>query len=84
MGNEFFPVIAGLLIGLIMGGVTARKRPWAWLALSVLFGLAATVLSGEYQVSWEYLLVDIPLVAGASAVAFAVSRAFAGSRQSGA
>jgi hypothetical protein len=80
MGNEFFPVIAGVLIGLVMGGVTARKRPWAWLALSVVFGLAATVLSGEYKVSWEYLLIDIPLVAGASVVAFVASRALAESR----
>jgi hypothetical protein len=74
MGNEFFPVIAGVLIGLVMGGVTARKRPWSWLGLTVLFGLAATVLSGEYQVSWAYLLIDIPLVAGASVVAFLASR----------
>jgi hypothetical protein len=83
MGNEFFPVIAGVLIGLIMGGVTARRRLWAWLALSVLFGLAATVLSGEYKVSWEYLLIDIPLVAGASAVAFIASRAFVASKNNG-
>ena len=80
MGNEFFPVVAGILIGLVMGGITARRRPWAWLALTVLFGLAATVLSGEYKISWEYLLIDIPLVAGASVVAFVASRALAGSR----
>jgi hypothetical protein len=84
MESEFFPVAAGVLIGLILGGITARKRPWAWLALSVLFGVAATVLSGEYKVSWEYLLVDIPLVGGASAVAFVASRAFVGSRARGA
>ena len=84
MGNEFFPVIAGVLIGLIMGGLTARKRPWAWLGLSVVFGMAATVLSGEYKVSWEYLLIDIPLVAGASAVAFVVSRHVVASRARGA
>jgi hypothetical protein len=84
MGNELFPVIAGILIGLVMGGVTARKRPWAWLALSVLLGLAATVTSGEYQVSWEYLLIDIPLVAGASVVAFIASRVLLGSRSRGA
>lgn len=83
MEHELFPVVAGLVIGLVLGGTTARRRPWVWLALSVVFGMAATVLSGEYQVSWEYLLVDIPLVGCASAVAFVASRTLVSSRARG-
>jgi hypothetical protein len=36
--------------------------------LAVLFGVVATVISGEFRIGWEYLLIDIPLV-GLSAVA---------------
>jgi hypothetical protein len=34
---------------------------------SVLAGILATVLSGEWRISWEFLLIDIPLV-GVSAL----------------
>ena len=61
--NELLPVTAGLVVGVVLGGVTAGRRPWVWLAASVVLGVAATVLTGEWKVSWAYLLVDIPLVA---------------------
>jgi len=32
--------------------------------LACVLGLAATVLSGEFRVGWEYLLIDIPRVHG--------------------
>jgi hypothetical protein len=38
------------------------------LAFSVVAGVLATVVSGEWRVSWAFLLIDIPLVA-VSAVA---------------
>jgi hypothetical protein len=31
-----------------------------------LFGVAATVLTGEWKIGWEFLLLDIPLVATSS------------------
>ena len=34
----------------------------------------ATVASGEYRVSWAYLLIDIPLVVLAAVVGFAAAR----------
>jgi hypothetical protein len=61
--NELFPVITGLLAGALMAWVPAlRRRRLTWLA-AVVLGVAATVLSGEFRVSWAYLLVDVPLVA---------------------
>lgn len=74
MENEIFPVAAGLVAGLVLGTVTARRRPWVWALLSVVLGLAATVLSGEFKTTWAFLLIDIPLVGAASAASFLVSR----------
>jgi hypothetical protein len=74
MESELFPVVSGALAGLVLGSVTAGRRPWVWTALSVLFGIAATVVSGELRATWAYLLVDIPLVGATSAVTFLVSR----------
>jgi hypothetical protein len=33
---------------------------------SVVFGGLATVISGEFRIGWEFLLVDIPLAFGAT------------------
>lgn len=75
MGNEIFPVVSGLVAGLVLGTVTARHRPWVWALLSVVLGLLATVLSGEFKTTWAFLLIDIPLVGAASAASFLGSRA---------
>ena len=32
------------------------------------------MLSGEFEVSWDYLLVDIPLVAVSAALSFTLAR----------
>lgn len=75
MENEIFPVVSGLVAGLVLGTVTARRRPWVWALLSVVLGLLATVLSGEFKTTWAFLLIDIPLVGAASAASFVGSRA---------
>jgi hypothetical protein len=66
--TEFFPIVAGLLCGLLLGSLTARRRVMVGLAFSVVAGVLATVVSGEWRISWAFLLIDIPLV-GVSAVA---------------
>ena len=76
MGNELLPVVSGILAGVVLGGVTARRRPVVWLVLSVALGLLATVVSGELAASWAYLLIDIPLVGAVSAASFLAVRRF--------
>ena len=66
--EELFPIAAGLLCGLLLGSLTARRRVVVGLAFSVVAGVLATVVSGEWRISWAFLLIDIPLVA-VSAVA---------------
>ena len=72
--NEVFPVVSGVVAGLALGRLTALRRPWLWMVVSVVLGLSATLLSGEWKVSWAYLLVDIPLVGVAASAAYLVSR----------
>lgn len=74
MENEFLPVMSGLVAGIMLGGVTARRRPLVWAVASVVLGLLATVLSGEFKTSWAYLLIDIPLVGAVACAAFLVTR----------
>jgi hypothetical protein len=61
--TEFFPIAAGLLCGLLLGSLTARRRVIVGVAFSVVAGVLATVVSGEWRISWAFLLIDIPLVA---------------------
>jgi hypothetical protein len=64
---EVFPMLAGVFVGLVCAAIpsaTARKCVWA--VLTVVFGAAATVLSGEYQESWGFVLLDMLWVGGIS------------------
>jgi len=72
--NEIFPIVAGLLCGLLLGSVTARRKVQVGLIFSVVAGIAATVVSGEWRISWAFLVIDIPLVAIFAAVGVLVSR----------
>ena len=72
--SELFPIVAGLLCGLLLGSLTARRRVIVGLAFSVAAGVLATVLSGEWRISWAFLLIDIPLVAGSAVAGDLLSR----------
>jgi hypothetical protein len=41
--------------------------------LIIAFGVLATVVSGEYLISWSFLLIDIPLVAVSAAAGLFVT-----------
>ena len=43
-------------------------------ALAVPFGVAATYLTGESEISWAFVLIDIPIVALSAAVGLALAR----------
>ena len=61
--TELLPIGLGLLLGLAVG--TARPAIGRSLcaALAIALGVLASVVTGEVEVSWTYVLVDIPLVA---------------------
>ncbi len=76
--HEIFPVMAGALVGVIALRIASLQlRAVVIAALSVLFGVAASAVSGELALSWEFILVDIPLVAiSALATIFVLRRVF--------
>jgi dolichyl-phosphate-mannose--protein O-mannosyl transferase len=73
--NELFPIVSGLILGALLPLIRPRMRLAVGVAASVVLGTIATVVSGEYKVGWEFLLIDIPLVAVCSAAAFSTVRA---------
>jgi hypothetical protein len=68
--SELFPIACGILVGSVLGIIKPAGRLRLAILLSVLLGFAATMISGEFRIGWEYLLIDIPLVAIATAAAY--------------
>jgi hypothetical protein len=65
--NELFPIVCGVLIGLACRAERApRWRCACWVRLSIACGIAATVFSGEFKISWSFLLIDVPLAFGSA------------------
>jgi hypothetical protein len=67
--HELLPVVSGLVLGTFLGLLPSRMRLRMGAVSAVLLGLTATVVSGEWLISWSFLLIDIPIVAGAAAAA---------------
>jgi hypothetical protein len=65
---ELIPILSGLLLGALLGRMepVSRKRIGLSAALAVSF--LATILSGEYRVSWGFLVLDTVLVIAGSLV----------------
>ena len=75
--SEIFPVLAGVFVGIGSLRVRSiRTRFFIITALSIILGFLATVVSGESAIGWEFLYVDIPLVAGSSVAVLAAARAY--------
>jgi hypothetical protein len=72
--NEIFPIMSGLLVGSVLTLIRPKARLTVVIVASILLGTAATIVSGEYKVSWEFLLIDIPLVAVSSIAGFTTVR----------
>ena len=65
--SEVFPMIAGVLTGLVCATMTGgRGRIGLWAVLTILFGALATYVSGEYRESWAFVLLDMLWVGGIS------------------
>jgi len=58
--EEVLPVGCGVVLGLVVARlVSARLRGWVLALGSLVFGAAASWITGELAVSWLYLLVDV-------------------------
>ena len=75
--EELFPLSAGLILGALLGFVRPSIRVPVGATLATALGVLATVASGEFRVTWAYLLIDIPLVAVAAVAGFLVTRRLA-------
>src|SRR3954451_11560077 len=74
--RELFPVACGLGVGTGLAVVRPGLHLPTGMVLSVGLGFAATAVTGELALTWEYLLVDIPLVAACAVVGLKVTRAW--------
>jgi dolichyl-phosphate-mannose--protein O-mannosyl transferase len=72
--SELLPIVSGLCLGSLLVLVRPRTRPVVAVAASIVLGTLATVASGEFRTSWDFLLIDIPLVAFFTCVGFFVTR----------
>jgi hypothetical protein len=72
--DELFPIASGFLVGSLLGWIRPSMRKWLGALLAFVFGMLATVVSGEFRISWAYLLIDIPLVAFSASVGLIVSQ----------
>ena len=72
--EELFPVASGVVLGVVVAGLRPSLRLPVGILLATVLGVCATVLSGEFEASWDYLLVDVPLVAVSAGLSFTLAR----------
>ena len=65
--SEVFPMIAGVLTGLICAyRMNPRIKYVLWAIMTIAFGVIATFISGEYRESWLFVLLDMLWVGAVS------------------
>ena len=61
--NELFPIAAGVAVALLTRGIaSARARAAVVAVLAVVLGFVASLISGELELSWGFVPVDIVFV----------------------
>ena len=73
--HELFPILSGVALGVALGLLRRGIRILFGIAVAVVLGTTATVISGEYKIGWESLFIDIPLVGLTAAATLASARA---------
>jgi hypothetical protein len=71
--QELLPIASGLCLGSVLGLLRPTVRIPVGAVLIVTFGVLATLVSGEFLISWSFLLIDIPLVAVSAAAGLIVT-----------
>lgn len=72
--EELFPIVCGLAVGSLLGLIRPAMRFWVGTALAIVLGALATTISGEFAITWAFLLIDIPLVAISAAASMFLMR----------
>ena len=72
--QELVPLLSGFTVGVALGMVRPALRLRAGAILAVTLGVLATVVTGEFETSWAFILIDIPLVGIAAAFGLLVAR----------
>jgi hypothetical protein len=75
--GELLPIVSGLLLGSALGLLRPAMRVGVGTPLAILLGATATVVTGESELSWAFVLIDIPMVALCSVVGLRSARWFA-------
>ena len=73
MGGELFPILCGVCLGTAVAFAGSVRRRVV-VAVVCLAAIAATVMSGEFLVSWSYVFVDAAIVLTAAVVSFVAVR----------
>ena len=74
--HELFPIVSGLLLGAALPLIRPQIRLDVGVGTSEGRCLRTSgIMSGEYRIGWEFLLIDIPLVALCSVTGFVTARA---------
>lgn len=71
--QELLPIMSGLFLGSVLGLLRPTARVPVGALLIVAFGVLATLVSGEFLISWAFLLIDVPLVALSAVVGLVVA-----------
>jgi hypothetical protein len=77
VSRELLPVALGLGVGAGLAGLRPSLSVAVGIMIAVPLGFLVTVVTGEFELGWEYLLVDIPLVAVSSAAGSRIVRILA-------
>ena len=72
--EELIPLGFGLLLGALLGVLRPSLRPPLGAALAALLGALATFVTGESEISWSFIQIDIPLVAVSAALGLLAGR----------
>lgn len=64
--NEIFPVLCGCGLGLLFSFQFRVKAMLLLVELSAVLGVVVTVVTGEWNIGWQFLIIDIPSVAASS------------------